>query len=208
MGKLELSIGKKVIISGLLGIFLLALVLGFSSYNSTKEKLTKEAWQRLTVIREAKKQHIENYFSSIEDLLTSVAENSFLNLDFDKAFYSLPEEVKVPLEQALESLKVEYRDNYLSKVNYRIPGAPKPKPLSYYLPKTTAGIVAQYIYIVENPYPVGKKNNLLSNSKYPSTYDQFHKEFHSWIDKVARSFDLYDVFFIDTKGTVFYTDFK
>ncbi len=211
MAKLEMSIGRKIIVSGLLGIFLLALVLGFSSYNSTKEKLIKEAWQRLTVIREAKKQHLESYFSSMEELLTSVSENSFLKekfLDFDKAFYLLPEEVNVPVQQALEKLKAEYRNNYLSKVNYRIPGAPKPKPLSYYLPKTRAGVIAQYVYIVENPYPIGKKNKLVSNPKYPSTYDQLHKEFHSWIDKVARSFGLYDVFFIDTKGTVFYTDFK
>ena len=209
--RFNLTIGRKIIAAGISGIVILALVLGYSSYRSTKEKLLKETYQRLTVIREAKSQHIEDYFDSTGKLLTTVSDNTLLKEVFPKfaeAFYLLPQEVEVPKEELLPSLRKEYRENYLRKVNYKVPGAPQPKPLDYYLPKSEAGLIAQYIYIVKNPNPVGKKNLLVSNPAFPSTYDSLHKKIHPWIDKLARSFKLYDVFFIDTKGTVFYTDFK
>jgi methyl-accepting chemotaxis protein len=206
-----MSIGKKLIISGIVGITLLALVLGFNSYNSTKEKLINEAFQRLTVIREGKTQHVEDYFNSMEELLGSVSQNTLLKdyfLSFAEAFYTLPEEVTVNREELLKKLKEEYRENYLTKVNYQIPGAPKPKPLNFYLPRSEAGLIAQYIFIVENPHPIGKKNELNYPEKFPSTYSRLHQKIHPWIDRLARAFGLYDVFFIDKRGTVFYTDFK
>jgi len=206
-----MSIGRKIIISGILGILLLALVLGYNSYKSTEEKLIGETYQRLTVIREAKTQHIEDYFDSMKDLLISVSSNTLLEdffPQFAEAFYALPQEVQLDINAVVQALREEYERNYLSRVNYQIPGASPRKPLDYYLPKTRAGLIAQYIYIVENPNPIGEKNKLSYSQKYNSTYNYLHAKIHPWIDNLARSFGLYDVFFIDTRGTVFYTDFK
>ena len=209
--RLNLTIGQKIIAAGITGLILLALVLGYSSYKATEDKLIKETYQRLTVIREAKSQHVEDYFNSMKNLLLSVSENTLLKdllPEMAEAFYLLPQEVKVDRRELLSELEREYRENYLKRVNYQIPGAPPPKPLRYYLPRSEAGLIAQYIFIVKNPYPVGKKNLMADNPSFPSTYGELHRKVHRWIDELARSFNLYDVFFIDSKGTVFYTDFK
>ncbi|WP_456436355.1 methyl-accepting chemotaxis protein [Thermovibrio ammonificans] len=207
----KFGIERKLLLFGLLGILTLALVLGFLSYRTTKENLIKEAFNRLTVIRESKKQHVEDYFDYMKDLLTSTSEDLSIKEffePFDESFYRLPSEVGVNLEEAKKALIEEYRRNYLPRVNYSIPGAPQPKPVNYYLPRSEAGIVAQYLFIVKNPYPVGEKNRLLVPQGCNATYCVLHEKIHKWIDRFARSFDLYDVFLIDTNGTIFYTDFK
>jgi methyl-accepting chemotaxis protein len=209
--KVRMTIERKLLAFGLLGLWVLVFVLGISTYKSSKDNVIKQAFGRLEVIEEGKKQHVEDYFSYMENLLVSVAEDNLLkNIfeDFSRAFYNLPFEVSVDREAVLSALREEYENHYLNKVNYKVPSAPKPKPIDYYFPKSEAGIVAQYIFIVKNPNPIGEKNKSSWIEGFPSTYMNFHKKIHPWIDKMVESFGLYDVFFIDTQGTVFYTDFK
>ena len=90
----SMSIGKKITFGGLVGILFLTVILGFSSYRATRENLTNETFQRLTVVREAKSQHIEDYFSYMESLLSSIANSSLARESlkaFESAFYRLSE---------------------------------------------------------------------------------------------------------------------
>jgi methyl-accepting chemotaxis protein len=207
----NMSLGKKVILGGLVGILILTTILGVSSFRATKENLIKETFQRLTVVREAKSQHIEDYFSYVESLLSSIANSSLARESlkaFEESFYKLSEELNLNLDYIKEALEREYEKNYLNLVNYRIPGVPPRRETDFYLPKDPNGLMAQFVFIVENPYPVGKKNKLVYNSKYPCSYVEVHKKFHPDFHHLLKEFGLYDIFLVDTKGTIVYTTFK
>ena len=207
----RLTIAQKITVGSLIGIILLAVILAFLSFRGAKENLEKEAFQRLTVIRESKAQHLEDYFSNLKNLLLTTADNSLTKeaiRDLSTSFYLLSEELNFDINQVKQALIREYRQNYLSKVNYDIPGVRPPKNVGFYLPRDVNGMIAQYIFIVENPYPIGKKNLLVYNPKYSCSYMEYHKRFHPNFNNLLEKFGLYDIFLIDSNGTVVYTTFK
>ncbi len=207
----RLSLGKQVAISGVLGILVLALILGYSSYTSTKENLIKVASQKLTSIREAKSQHIDDYFDYMGGLLLSEAKNSStlqaLN-SFKEAFYSLYKEVPLDLSKVKKELIEEYRKNYLSRINTSIPGTRPVKPVEFYLPKDPNALIAQYIFIVKNPNKIGEKNLLYRSEEFPCSYMEVHSRYHRDFNSLLKYFGLYDIFLIDRNGTIVYTAFK
>lgn len=141
----KLSLGKQVAISGVVGILVLALILGFSSYKSTKSNLIKVASQKLTVIREAKKQHIGDYSHYMGGLLLSEARNSStLNAlkNFKKGFHLLSQEIPLNLAEVRRELLREYEENYLNRVDTSIPGSEPLKNPEYYLPHDPNGLIA------------------------------------------------------------------
>jgi len=208
----NMSLGKKVTLGGLVGIILITVILGLSSYRTTKENLTNETFQRLTVVREAKSQHIEDYFSYMESLLSSIANSSLARESlkaFEESFYKLLDELgNVDLKKVRKALEEEYSKHYLNLVNYEIPGVPPRREVEFYLPKNPNGLVAQFIFIVENPYPVGEKNKLVYNEKYPCSYVEVHRKFHPDFNHLLKEFGLYDIFLVDRRGTIVYTTFK
>ena len=207
----KLSLGKQVAISGVVGILILALILGYSSYQSTKSNLLKVAAQKLTVIREAKKQHIDDYFEYVGGLLLSEAKNSSTVdalREFETGFYLLSKEVPVDISLVRKALLEEYRKNYLPRIDTSIPGTEPIKDASFYLPRDPNGLIAQYIFIVKNPYPVGKKNLFLKSDEFNCTYMKAHARYHKDFNSLLKNFGLYDIFLIDRNGTIVYTAFK
>lgn len=207
----RLSLGKQVALAGVLGILFLAVILGNFSYQSSKNNLLRVASQKLEVITESKKQHISDYFNYMGGLLLSEAHNSAtLNAlrELTDGFYLIQEEIPVDLNQVKKELMREYKQNYLSKIDTSIPGTEPIKPVEYYLPKNPNGIIAQYIFIVKNPYKIGEKNFLSENRKFDCTYMRAHAKYHKNFNSLLKNFGLYDVFLIDKSGTVVYTAFK
>ena len=207
----NLSLGRKVLLLGITGVIFLTAILGYSSYKTTKSNLIDETFHRLTVLEEAKKEHVEDYFSYMEALLSSLANTGLVReslAEFTNSFYNLENELGLDLNEVKRALLKEYQTHYLNLVNRNIPGAPPPKPANFYLPRNPNGLVAQFIFIVENPYPVGKKNQLSYNEKYPCSYTEVHRKFHPDFNQLLIKFGLYDIFLVDKKGTVVYTDFK
>ena len=207
----RLSLGKQVALAGVLGILFLAVILGNFSYQSSKNNLLRVASQKLEVITESKKQHISDYFNYMGGLLLSEAHNSAtLNAlrELTNSFYLIQEEIPVDLNQVKKELMREYKQNYLSKIDTSIPGTEPIKPVEYYLPKNPNGIIAQYIFIVKNPYKIGEKNFLSENRKFDCTYMRAHAKYHKDFNSLLKNFGLYDVFLIDKSGTVVYTAFK
>ena len=207
----KLSLGKQVAISGVVGILILTLILGYSSFQSTKSNLLKVASQKLTVIREAKKQHIDDYFEYMGGLLLSEAKNSSTVdalREFETGFYLLSKEVPLDISLVRKTLLEEYRKNYLPRIDTSIPGSEPIKNASFYLPRDPNGLIAQYIFIVKNPYPIGKKNLLIKNDEYDCSYMKAHAHYHKDFNSLLKNFGLYDIFLIDRNGTIVYTAFK
>jgi len=164
---------------------------------------------QLDSLKVSKQEHISDLFSTLKSLLVSQA-YSIQTIDamkkFDGAFLKLADD-HYDINKIKQALIKHYDKYYLNKVNYDIPGVPPRRKTEDYLPKTKAGLIAQYLYIIKNPYPIGEKNKLVYQ-KDGSLYSQVHKTYHPSFNKLLEEFGLYDIFLVDLKGNVVYTDFK
>ena len=70
-----------------------------------------------------------------------------------------------------------------------------------------AKTVLQEAYIERNSHPVGEKDKL-DDAGTGSTYDQVHKQYHSWFRTALMARGYYDIFLFDLKGNVIYSVFK
>jgi len=126
----------------------------------------------------------------------------------DQGFYNLSKEIKLDKKNILSALEVNFASEYLPLVNYDIPGAVQKRDVFEYIPKNTDAQIAQYIFIVKNPASIGHKNSLDFTPAYNSSYMQAHKKFHPQFDVFLKEFHIYDIFLVNLKGDVIYTDFK
>ncbi len=168
-------------------------------------------FNKLSSVEVAKHEEIKSYFNYLGGLLTSLAaqEGTKEAFDaFDKGFYKLQDELHLNIQTVTSSLKSNFESKYLSAVNYDVPNSQQRKAIDAYIPKNNDAKIAQYIFIVDNPSKLGEKNNLTYNAKYDSSYMQAHKKYHTSFNHFLNSFSLYDIFLVDLKGNVIYTDFK
>ncbi|WP_177202007.1 methyl-accepting chemotaxis protein [Hydrogenimonas thermophila] len=205
---------KSVKIRVILLVAVAAIVVGIAislvSLPKFSSALTDAYLNQLNAVKESKKDHIQNFFEDIKSLIISTAQSQGTvgAMDaFATTFHKIHEEIDIDLEKAKKELIEHYKSNYLNKVNYDIPGVKKRRPVEEYLPKSPDGIIAQKLYIVDNPKPVGEKNGLMySNDK--TTYSYAHKIYHKSFNTMLEKYGLYDIFLVDNDGYVVYTDFK
>ncbi len=193
-------------------IFAIAIgILGFLATHNSKESLKSRAYDALTSINYAKREHIEDYLNSLKSLLDSLAANEATieaAEGFKRAFHNLKNEIRLDMQNVEKSLLDHYKKEYLGKVNYDLPGVKPRRSTKEYLPQSIEGKIAQYIFIVDNPAPIGEKNTLSFDPKYSSAYMDIHKLFHKSFDRTLNNYGLYDIFIVEPKGTIIYTDFK
>ena len=76
------------------------------------------------------------------------------------------------------------------------------------IPRTDAGLMAQYEYIVDNSNPLGSKDNLETHSTTDG-YGQAHAKYHAWFRSFLHKFGYYDVFLIEPEqGNIVYSVYK
>ena len=204
------SVKTRILLLVAFATILTGLIISTVSLNKFDTEMTNEYLHQLNAVKESKKGHIEDLFGSIKSLIVSnaAAEGTIDAMEgFALAFYELPEQEHLNIAKAKEQLMQNYDNYYLNKVNYNVPGAAKRRATAEYLPRCDAGIIAQELYIIDNPEPIGEKNKLLYH-KDDTTYSQLHKIYHPAFNTMLEAFGLYDVFLVDNKGTVVYSDFK
>ncbi|WP_456381551.1 methyl-accepting chemotaxis protein [Hydrogenimonas sp.] len=203
----------KLILPVTIGLFFtVALVfLSFLTINDSKSSLQTSSYNALTSIRFAKKEHIEDYLDSLKSLLTSMAaipSTREAAENFTRTFHTLHTDISVDMQRVESALKNYYENAFLNRVDYTLPGVSSRRPTDAYLPKSEDGKIAQYLFIVKNSHPVGKKNELVALEEYPAPYMQVHEKHHPGFDKTLEEYGLHDIFIVDPRGTVVYTDFK
>ncbi len=204
------SVKVRILLLVVFATVLTGLVLSFVSLSKFDTALTDAYLNQLNAVKESKKGHVEDFFTNIESLLISTAASEGTKdamEDFASAFYKLPSEMNIDIQKATDALLKHYENNYLNNVEYDVPGVAQRRNTAAYLPKSTAGIIAQYLYIIDNPHPVGEKNDMLYH-KDDTHYSTFHKVYHKSFDTMLNRFGLYDIFLVDNEGDVVYTDFK
>ena len=167
--------------------------------------------EQLDAVKESKKGHISDFFQSIKALLISNAQKKgtvdALN-QFNITFGELANSVSIDPNTIKQELIENYNKEYLNKVEYSLPNVSQRRDTSAYLPQSISGLIAQKIYVLDNPNPVGEKNKLTFSKEYEEPYSVVHKLYHPGFNNMLEQFGLYDVFLVNLKGDVVYTVFK
>ncbi len=215
----NLTIKTKLIGLLLLSLITLSLIILFFSLSESKLQAKNNKLAQLSSITSAKKQHIENYFSSISGLIVSVA-NTTTSSDalyyMGRFFKNLEQynEAQVMLDEGLDlskvktELKKHYEEKYLNDVNFNLSNVEPRGDIESYLPKTNNGLLSQYIYIEKNEAKIGEKNDMPNGVVFASAYSLNHKKYHDTFNTILKKFDLYDIFLVDLEGNIVYSTFK
>ncbi|WP_428025757.1 methyl-accepting chemotaxis protein [Arcobacter sp.] len=190
-------------------VLISSIILVITAYKSTTNT-KNEKLNQLKSIASAKKQHISDYFKTIEGLLISTA-NSASTQDamnnFIRGFYTIGNDVE-NIDEVKKEVLEHYKNLYVNKINFSLPNIPKKRDLEEYLPKNKNGIMAQYIYIIKNDADIGEKNKMNQTTLFLNNYTFAHSRFHTTFNTLLEKFSLYDVFLVDMMGNVVYTSFK
>jgi class 3 adenylate cyclase len=181
------------------------VVITYLGYRSGQENLTDRVFSQLTSVRASKADRIEAYFKNIHNHIQTLSEDPAVVAaiqEFTNAERKLQTASITPtIDQQLTNY---YREAFLPRLTKTEVGTPV---IESYLPTEPAARYLQYHYIAANPHPVGKKM-LLDDPKDGSEYSQVHNRYHPIFRNIVQKFGYYDMFLIDTQGTVVYTVFK
>ncbi|MFK8017195.1 MAG: methyl-accepting chemotaxis protein [Gammaproteobacteria bacterium] len=207
----HLTLRRLLLISMLTaGILPVALTSTYLQFRSS-DALTDRSFQQLSSIAAGRTAHVENYLQLVSDQNGAMAANLMVvdaMADFSQSFTTMASDL------ALESTDVnafadqlstyytsEFAGEYANRNGDSIAA-------SSYLPSSRAAQVAQYLYIVDNSYPLGQKEKL-TQAQNASTYDQQHSRYHPVFREFLERFGYYDVFLVDaTNGNIVYSVFK
>jgi methyl-accepting chemotaxis protein len=205
------TIKGKLIFLVVISLITLSVIITVTTVLNSEKALLESKFQQLASIEAAKKSEISNYLNSLKSLLTSLAVNEGTKdalLAFEDGFYKIKEEIPLNLTYVKSKLADDFEKNYLNQVNYSVPGSESRKDINNYLSTDANALLAQYMFITDNSANLGEKNNLTYDPKYSSTYMSAHRKYHKSFDTILNAYSLYDIFMVDTKGNLIYTDFK
>jgi len=197
----------------LMAVSLLVITVGVvtTSLSKASSALVQSNMALLDAVKESKKDHIVDFFKTFELLLTSKS-GDMATVEtlwsLDESFQELEEIDGLSHEKIESALIKHYENEYLNKVNYKMKDSPQRRSTKEYLPKSKSGQAAQYLYIIDNKNPVGKKQDLQMNKNFDVEYSKNHIEIHTAYTKLLNNFELYDIFLVNTSGDVVYSVFK
>jgi methyl-accepting chemotaxis protein len=205
------TIKTKLLLVVFIGILTLSSVITFMSTTKSSDALLSSQFDKLTTVASAKHGEITNYLNYLKGLLTSLATQQGTKdafVAFEDGFYKLDNELGLDIDMVKSKLKSNFEKEYLSDVNYEVPNSEQKKSIENYLPDNNNALTAQYVFITDNSAALGSKNEMSYNPKYNSTYMDAHKKYHKSFDAFLTAYELYDIFMVDLKGNLIYTDFK
>jgi len=206
----KLKIGTKLLLVTVLITLLIILVNGITSSSNIKSNVKKEAFNKLTAVREMKTQQIEDYFQLIINQVITFSENKMIinaMEDFSNSFNQVSNglrEIKDIIHQD-KSLGLYYENEFISKLNSNLS---TPVTAESFIPTSDAVKLLQYLYIANNENATGDKHRLNSaadGSHYSATHQKYHPVIRSYLEK----FKYYDIFLVDAQsGNIVYSVFK
>ena len=206
-----MSIKLKVLSAALAILLALSAIITILAVNKSTTAMLESDFKKLSTVEVAKYDEINSYLMQLKGLLISLAAQEGTKeafTAFDNSFYSLQDELSLDIPKIKNAITSDMEENFLNSVNYKVPSSEQKKPTSTYLPTDENALVAQYVFIVDNPSKLGEKNAMAYNKKYDSSYMQAHKKYHNSFNIFLESYSLYDIFMVDLKGNMIYTDFK
>lgn len=168
----------------------------------------------LESIAQQRKKQIEEHLDGVLQLTGSMAENIAVidaMEDFSRSFPLLSSSLQITeqdsIQRAKASVKGFYDQQFLPTLREKTDNPAHSNP-EQYLPKSDAGLMAQYHYIAANTNPLGFKHELQTHDA-KSLYGRHHEQYHGMFKKMIDRFGLYDIFLIEPQSnTIVYSVFK
>ncbi len=197
------------------------------------QALQAEAQSHISSIRDSKKQQIENYFQLVTDQIRFFSKDPTA-IEMMKGFkQSYPEflheagasasgaggfeegppdptmevEEGLPIEQFREALDIYYTDEFAQE--YELLNTDQAPNMARILEMLNDNTVAlQYYYIVDNPNPLGTKEEYLAATD-GSSYSQLHRKYHQFVNEFMNRFVFSDIYLVDADtGNIVYSVLK
>ncbi|MCU0710682.1 MAG: methyl-accepting chemotaxis protein [Pirellula sp.] len=175
--------------------------------------LTKSAENTLESVRRIKHTQITSYFDSAAKQVSTIAKDPQIASSLrslTQGFYSYSNDRKVANEGVVddrESMRRFYQSDF-SDLYKQQNGGVSPNIESLLNKLSPEALALQNAFIASNPYPLGKKFELLE-SPAKSKYDAAHEHVHRYLTNYITEFGYYDMFLIDSKsGDLIYSVFK
>ncbi len=192
-------------------LVLLSSVITFVTVSKSFHSASEMKLAQMDSVREAKKNHVEDYFSQLSSLIITTAAGTQVKEAFEGfsgTFYSIEEETGIIYDYISEDTQEHYEKQYLDMVSYDVPGSSPRRAAEEYIPADPNARAAQYLYIINNPEEAGEKNNLLRPLGFYCGYVEVHDRFHPEFNMMLKKFSLFDIFLINPKGDLVYSVFK
>ena len=189
----------------------LAFLLTFVVISKSKTVQIRDKFDQLETIEFTKHAEIKSYFSTLKNLLTITASNSQTKTAlsaFRVSFNNIKNEILLDKAKLTKELILNYDINYINKINFDVPNIEQRHITKNYIPQSLNSLIAQKVFIVDNPAKIGEKNLMADSNDYHLTYIDNHKLYHPVFNNILNTFNLYDVFLIDMDGDIVYSTFK
>jgi len=196
--RLGLTIICLFALSAFIGSWLSSHFTNIAMFEQSKMHLEAALKSRATIV--------EDHFRVTQGQVSNLAADSSI-VDATQAFTdglnNLERDIgdrAAPREQIRSELNDYYNIEFASRVDQQI-------EVSDYLPESELAQLAQWVYIVENPNEVGKKNEAYMPA-VATSYHQAHDQFHGKLNRFLKSFNFYDVFLFDQNARLVYSTRK
>jgi PAS domain S-box-containing protein len=184
----------------LLGLTAVGLT-GWEASSNATAALQDATFDRLTAIRETRVRQIDRYFLDLGNHVIALSTDESTILALEQFLATWPQIPKLSASQT-EELRSFY-DGLQERLRPPDPAGPSLK--DGWFPNDEAARTLQYIYIAQNPYPLGSRLHLLS-APAAGPYGEVHARFHPTLYRYLRAFGFYDIFLIDAdQGRLLYT---
>ncbi len=196
------SLRTKLILAFVLVSGLSMLAVSFQNYKVTKESLTVATFERLTELREAKSDNIEQYFKTVSTQIKALSEDPMIIAamkELTEGFNSFEKDSASTVEQRAEHKNI-LRDYYETDFMYRLrKKEPQIENIAKYIPKNELSQLLQYTYIAANPYSTTGRSNMLAAPE-ATPYTKAHEKYHPLLRNYKNRFKNIDLFLVEPKN--------
>ena len=180
------------------------VIIAYQGYRSGQRALANSFRKQLVGLRSSKARQIEDYFQTLRSEV-QVYGNNPSTIAAMKSFassYSSALGESEPIDaRRTDGLRNLYRTEFAPILSEKEGRTVNP---DVYLPSSILSRYLQFEYIVENPNPIGDREEFEGPSD-GSEYSKAHELYHPIFKEVVEEFGYYDLFLIDNKGNIVYS---
>ena len=205
--KLREKLVVTILVLGLLPL-LIASVLNVTAATSA---LTRQAFSQLESVRALKTVQIEDYFEQIRGQIGILAKDPFMveaMLGFADAFHAIPERLELEeaeIQERTTALERFYTRDFASAYQTR---TGEQTDVDSLIPQQADTLLAQYLYIAENPNAIDAKRELDAASDR-TPYTRLHRRYHPFLRDYMDEFGFQDILMVEAgTGQIVYSVLK
>ncbi len=203
-------IKRNITVLAVVPLVLAALALTAFAYTAARNSLSERVVAQLTTVRTSQANAIERYFENLGGTLQVTASTPGVIEAVKAMSQSFPQlKTRAGAEIAQQRTAVEkYYSEQFAAIYAKRAGKPPQQLRELLASLSDETIAAQYLYLANNNFALGKKNDLVAAID-GSDYSKAHATIQEFFGALQAKFGFYDFFLVDpVSGTIVYSYFK